>query len=116
MEEVRYEMRVREQAAKTAEYLATAWQLEAHDDKQVFRRANQLGWELAFFLPPDVYRHVRDAVANPSADANVCSAVVAVRQHLLGEQAGNLVANELPSHSPNANSGPATPLTPRAQQ
>ena len=102
MEDLRYDVRIREQAAKTAEYLSLAWQLGADEDKQTYRRANQLGWELALYLPPDVYRHVCAAIATPGDDQNVLTALLAVRQHLLGKQTGDLVADELLLHAPNA--------------
>lgn len=102
MEEMRYAVRVREQAAKTAEYLAIAWQLGADEDKQIYRRANQLNWELALYLPTDVYRHVCGAIKHPSSEQNVLTALIAVREHLLGNYPGDLVANDLAHHSPNA--------------
>lgn len=102
MEEHRREDRIREQAAKAAEYLALTFPLEASDDKGIYHRANQLGWELAFYLPPEVYRHVRDAVAGKRVDRNPLTAVIAVREHLLGKGAGDLAPEELAIHYPNA--------------
>lgn len=102
MEDYRYAVRTREQAAKAAEYLALTWRLEAEHSDDVYRRANQVGWELAMYLPPDVYRHVRDALAAPSKDRNICSAVICVREHLLGPRAGNLESDDVAIHLPNA--------------
>ena len=103
LEEFRYGVRIREQAAKTAEYLAYGWQLDASDARDRYVRTNQLGWELALYLPSDVYRHVRNAVANPSQDQNVTTAIIEVRRHLLRENAGDLTSEEIAFHSPNVN-------------
>ena len=107
MEDLRYDVKVREQAAKTAEYLATVYRLQATDGNEVYRRVNQLGWELALYLPADVYRHVRDAAVNNGYDRNYLTALIAVRTHLLGNNAEDLVADDIAFHAPNVKLPPS---------
>lgn len=100
LEDFRYGVRVKEQASKTAEYLAYAWRLKEEQDDAIYVKANQLGWELALYLPADVYRHVRDAVYDPKPDRWVGTALIEVRRHLLKSQAGDLSSEEIALHDP----------------
>lgn len=54
LESIRWEVRVREQAAKVAEYMALARDLRESSSVDEYRRANQLGWELSLWLPADI--------------------------------------------------------------
>jgi hypothetical protein len=102
LEELKYEFKVREQAIKVAEYLAHARQLAATDPKEKFMKINQLSWELAIWLPEEIYKGMVQAIANPSLQANELTNVVAVRRMLLGiDKAGELTANDIAVHGPN---------------
>ncbi len=102
MEDYRYDLRNRERAAKAAEWLALAWQLEASDSKEMYGRVNQLGWEMAMYLPEELYLEVRDSILGGTDDINILTAVIAIRKHLLGKEAGNLNSENIAFHAPNA--------------
>jgi hypothetical protein len=56
LENYRFELKTREQAAKIAEYASRAIFLKSTDNDEAYQRANQLSWELFLLLPTDVYR------------------------------------------------------------
>ncbi len=101
LEDYRYELRTREQAAKAAEYLSLAWRLEANDNAEVYRRVNQLGWELALWLPDNIYRQMTLGIARPSDDRNILTTLVEIRKILL-RHPGTLTADDIAVHAPNA--------------
>lgn len=76
LETLRWEMRIREQAAKVAEYMALARDLREDSSVDEYRRANQLGWELSLWLPADIYRLMGHALANPNERENPLSVLV----------------------------------------
>ena len=100
LESLRWDLKVREQSAKVAEYMALARDLRESDLPEQFRRANQLSWELALWLPPDLYRSVGRAIAAPDEETNPLSVVVDVRRLLLGSAAGDLMADHITHHGP----------------
>ena len=55
----------RDQSSAIGEYVALARTLNS-DDAQVYRRANQLAWQLFIWLPTDVYRGLGRGLANPA--------------------------------------------------
>jgi hypothetical protein len=99
LEEFKYQMRAKEQAAKVAEYFSYYFRLRETSSDEEYRRVNQLGWELALWLPTDVYREVSRAVRLNSDEHNILSSLIAVRK-LLKSQPGDLSPNELFSHAP----------------
>ena len=105
LESIRWDMRVREQAEKVAEYMALALWLKADSAPEKYERANQLAWELALWLPPDVFRSLRQAVASPSAHSNALSVLIDVRKLLLKDTAGDLSPEEVMFHAPGAGEG-----------
>jgi len=100
LESIRWEVRVREQAAKVAEYMALARDLRESSSVDEYRRANQLGWELSLWLPADIYRLMGRALANPNEHENPLSVLVEVRRLLLNGKLGELTAEEMLSHAP----------------
>ena len=100
LEELRWDWKVREQAAKSAEYMALVWTLREDDSPETFRLANQLSWELALWLPSDVYRSVVQAIVRPDHSSNVLTAIIKVRALLLREAAGDLNADQIAIHAP----------------
>ena len=100
LDELQWERKVREQAVRVAEYLALVWQLKEEDPPSEYKRANQLSWELAMWLPEDIYKQMTQAIANPSSDANVLDVTVSVRKILLGKKAGNLTQDHIAFHKP----------------
>jgi len=100
LEEFRYGVRVREQAARIAEYLALHMLIEETDSKEDYARINKLGWELALYLPSEIYKHLRDAAINRTPDRNSLTALVAVREYLLRGEGGELTPDDISFHYP----------------
>ena len=100
LEKIRWDIKVREQAERVAEYLAIARDLNESDSSETYRRVNRLNWELAIWLPEDLYKAMMDAVAKPDDDNNPLSIVVAIRKYLLGDAAGELSQNNIGHHAP----------------
>ena len=100
LEDYRFDLKSREQAAKAAEYIALARDLKPTASEADYRRANQLAWELALWLPDDLYRKLGMALTAPSSDNNVLSVLVEIRKLLL-KRPGTLKDNEVIHHAPN---------------
>ena len=67
LEELQWDRKIREQAEKVAEYLAFARQLNEESSMNDWVRANQLSWELAMWLPEEIYNAMVQAIANPNS-------------------------------------------------
>jgi hypothetical protein len=100
LESLRWEMRVREQAAKVAEYMALVRDLGDSSTPEEYRRANQLAWELALWLPAETYRTLSKALTAPSEEVNALSVVAEVRRLLLEGRFGLLAQHEVLVHAP----------------
>jgi hypothetical protein len=100
LERLRWDFKVREQGAKVAEYMALARNLREDSAEQDYRSANRLAWELAMWLPTDVYKVLGRALASPSEEANPLVVAIKVRKILLGSAAGDLVPNDIIQHAP----------------
>ena len=100
LEKIRWDIKVREQAERVAEYMAIARDLNESDTSGVYQRANRLNWELAMWLPEDLYKALMDAIAKPNDKNNPLSVVVAIRKYLLGDAAGGLSQNNIGHHAP----------------
>jgi len=101
MEKLKREIFLRDQAASVAEYFSLAWQLHQDDDKQSYQNVNRLAWQLAIYLPADVYRHVALAVAKPSEEVNIATAIIEVRKMLREEKCATLTEDDILSHFPD---------------
>ena len=99
LENLKWELKVREQAVRVAEYLALARSLKVDSLDSDYRKANQLSWELAMWLPEDLYKQMVNAIVNPSKNTNELKTVVAVRSLLLKENAGNLTSENIAHHA-----------------
>jgi hypothetical protein len=99
-ETLKWDLKVREQAKRVAEYMALARRLKKSSSEADFERANQLSWELAMWLPEDIYKEMTIAIAKPNQYINELSVIIAVRKILLGEKAGNLGADDIAHHAP----------------
>lgn len=100
LENLKWELKVREQAVRVAEYLAHARNLKEDSPEADYLKANQLSWELAIWLPEDIYKEMVNAITAPNAKTNELSTVVSVRKLLLQEKAGNLVPENIAHHAP----------------
>lgn len=59
-----------------------------------------MSWELAMWLPEDVYKSLGKAMSSPSKDINPLSVVIDVRKVLLSEKAGELTPEDVIHHAP----------------
>jgi hypothetical protein len=100
LDELQWDRKVQEQAARVAEYLALVRRLKESSPESDYGRANQLSWELAMWLPDQIYREMTYAIVRPSPDVNEFTVVTRVRGLLLREKAGNLGPNEIAQHAP----------------
>jgi hypothetical protein len=100
LEEIQWERKTREQAEKVAEYLAFARQLRKDSKEEDYIKANQLSWELAMWLPEEIYNETVKAIASPSNEVNELSVVIGVRKLLLKEKAGTLSPDNIAHHAP----------------
>jgi hypothetical protein len=101
IEDYRFDLKAREQAATAAEYIALARNLQNTSSEADYRRANQLAWELALWLPAQLYRDLSSALGNPqSAENNILAVLVKIRKLLLTDS-GNLTADDIIHHAPN---------------
>jgi hypothetical protein len=102
LEKLKWEQKTREQSVRAATYLAHVRDLREDDCRETYIKANELGWELAMWLPDDLYRSLTQALVYPDKRKNVLSVVVEIRQALLGKAAGSLSADEIMFHAPGA--------------
>ncbi len=100
LESLKWDLKVREQAARVAEYMAIARDLTARDSAEEYRKLNRLSWELAMWLPDGIYKAMVRAIKTPDDKTNPLSVAIEVRQLLLGKAAGNLTQNDLSHHAP----------------
>jgi hypothetical protein len=100
LENLKWELKVREQAVRVAEYLALARNLKENSSDTDYRTANQLSWELAMWLPEDIYKEMVSSIATPNEKTNELTTVVSVRKLLLHNRAGNLTAENVARHAP----------------
>jgi len=98
--ELQWEIKVRERAEKVAEYISLARSLRENSNEEEFRKANRLSWELAMWLPDDIYSQMVLAIVNPNQANNELTVIIAVRKLLLKEKAGNLSENQVAHHAP----------------
>ena len=100
LDELHWNRKVQVQAAGVAEYLALARGLkeDSRSTDADYERTNQLSWELAMWLPDDVYIQMTRAIAQPTETVNALSVVIEVRRILLGNKAGALTADHVAHH------------------
>ena len=98
LEQLQWERKAREQAEKVAEYLAVARQLNEESSKGDYIKANQLSWELAMWLPEEIYNEMIQAISSPNSESNELTVIVGVRKLLLKEKAGSLSQNNIAHH------------------
>lgn len=102
IENLKWEVKVREQAVRIAEYLSLAYDLRSDDPREHYWKINQLACELALWLPDDIYKSLGIALTNPSHTHNYHAVIIAVRNSLLRDKAGNLTIDDVIFHAPNA--------------
>lgn len=100
LEEYKYEIKVREQAARVSKYLALARRLKEDSPESDYERANQLSWELAMWLPSNIYKSMAKAIVTPDNETNELTVTIEVRKILLKDKAGNLKSDDIAHHGP----------------
>ena len=100
IESLKWDLKVREQAKRVAEYMALARRLRETSPESDYERANQLSWELAMWLPDEIYKQMTTAIAQPNQEVNELSVTIAVRKLLLGTKAGTLSPDDVAHHAP----------------
>lgn len=100
LDELQWNRKVQEQAARVAEYLALARRLKETSPESDYERANQLSWELAMWLPEQIYKQMTRAIKRPGQDVNELTVAISVRKLLLGEKAGQLGPDDIAHHAP----------------
>ena len=99
IESLKWDVRVREQAAQIAEYLSIARSLDGKNLPETYRKANELSWQLALWLPAETYRELLKHLTS-QAGLQDYSILISVRKSLLGEKAGDLAPGEVILHAP----------------
>ena len=100
LEDLKWEVKSREQAVRVAEYLVSARSLAKGSPVSDYKHANKMSWELAMWLPEDIYRDMVMSVIKPNDDVNALTTVIAIRKLLLNEKAGNLKWEDIAYHAP----------------
>ena len=100
IDKLQWDRKVQEQAARVAEYLALARRLKENSPESDYEKANQLSWELAMWLPDEIYIQMVHAISNPDAQNNELTVAIAVRKLLLEDNAGRLTADQIAHHAP----------------
>ena len=93
------ELKAKERAERVAEYMAIVRILKHDSSEESYLKANRLSWELAMWLPTDVYKSMGKAVSQPNSENNPLSVVISVRKELLGSAAGNLTQDDIIHHA-----------------
>jgi len=94
------ELKAKERAERVAEYMAIARDLKETSSEDSFSKANRLSWELAMWLPADVYRSMGKALSKPDEETNPLSVAILVRKVLLGANCGDLTQDDIIHHAP----------------
>lgn len=100
LDELQWDRKIREQAVRVAEYLALARRLKESSPTCDYEHANQLSWELAMWLPENIYKEMTQAIVRPNQNVNELTVAISVRKLLLGEKAGNLTQDDIAHHAP----------------
>ena len=95
------ELRAKQQAEKVAEYMALARSLKPDSSDADYQKANQMAWELAIWLPSQIYQSMSAALTAGDGVNNPLSVAISVRKELLGSAAGTLTQSDVLHHAPN---------------
>jgi hypothetical protein len=99
LEKIKWGFKVREQAEKVAEYMALARNLREESEEEDYIKANKISWELAMWLPENIYKSLGRALSNPNDTTNPLSVVIDVRKILLDKNAGALTSKDVIHHA-----------------
>jgi hypothetical protein len=88
--EFQYELRIREQAVKIAEFFSE-WSKNNAD----INKLNNMSMELSLWLPADIYKDLAKCLTYAPGAPLAKDILIAVRKHLLKNSAGDLTAPEI---------------------
>jgi hypothetical protein len=92
LEDYRNDAKIREQAAKVAEFLAfVRWNQKDIKGEEFDKRA----WELSLWLPTEIYIEVAKCLAGDENAKHMKQILIDVRKHLLKDKAGTLIADNI---------------------
>ncbi len=92
LEDYKNDIKIREQAAKVAEFLAfVRWNQKAMKGEEFDRRA----WELSLWLPTEIYVEVAKCLVGTDDARHMKQILIDVRKHLLKDDAGALIADNI---------------------
>jgi hypothetical protein len=104
LEDYKNDLKVREQAAKVAELLASIrWQEDPKgDDPERDRKLREAGlafdrraWELSLWLPSETYKKLAKCLVEKRDLASMKELLIDVRKLLLRDEAGDLIAGNI---------------------
>jgi hypothetical protein len=98
--DLQWEVKVRERAERVAEYISLARSLRKNSTEEEYRKANRLSWELAMWLPDEIYCKMVQSIVYPDEFNNEFTVIIAVRKLLLNDKAGNLTEHQIAHHGP----------------
>src|SRR5690348_7138368 len=64
--DLQWEIKIKERAERVAEYISLARSLSEKSTEEEYRKANRLSWELAMWLPDEIYKQMILAIAAPN--------------------------------------------------
>lgn len=92
LEDYKNDAKIREQAAKVAEFLAfVRWNQKDMKGEDFDKRA----WELSLWLPTEIYIEVAKCLAGDENAKHMKQILIDVRKHLLKDKAGALIADNI---------------------
>ncbi len=92
LEDYRNETKIREQAARVAEFLAFArW----NQDKESSEEFDRQAWELSLWLPAEIYIELAKLLAGDASAKPLKEILIDVRKLLLKDNAGDLSADKI---------------------
>ncbi len=101
LENFRFELRVREQAARVAELLAEARDGDPNTTSERAKRLNHLTWELSLWLPSEIVRELTRQLCSNEDRKTVKEILIQVRKHILGKSCADLAVEDITHFEPN---------------
>lgn len=96
LEDYKFDLKAREQAAKVAEYIALYY-----ENSDNFARMNQLSFELALWLPADIYKSLGKALKKEEGEKNIFQILIDIRKIIL-RNPGDLTDKNIIWHAEGA--------------
>jgi len=98
LEEYRYDIEIRKRAEQVAKYLSLLFCNVCNHSNTV--ELNRMSWELAMWLPADIYCKLAHAVVERDVEGQWTPLIIEIRKILLKNQEDGLVAENIVFHIP----------------